>query len=130
MITMKYLIDTHAFLWFINGETLLSETARLCIEDPFAKKYISIASLWEIAIKFKLGRLELKLPYTELVSFARSKEIVILPIRFKHLCKLLSLHLFHRDPFDRILISQTLCEKLVIISKDAAFASYSAPTIW
>ena len=63
---MDYLLDTHSFLWFINGDNQLSEKSRKCIEDPATTKYVSIASFWEIAIKVNLGKLELEMPFEEL----------------------------------------------------------------
>ncbi|WEK37239.1 MAG: type II toxin-antitoxin system VapC family toxin [Candidatus Pseudobacter hemicellulosilyticus] len=127
---MKYLIDTHTFIWYINGERGLSRTAFGYLENQSTEKYVSIVSLWEIAIKFHLGRLRLKMSFIELENYAQTRDLTILPVKFKHICRLLTLPHLHRDPFDRFLISQAFAEELVLISKDTRFAAYQVPTIW
>lgn len=123
---MEYLLDTHTFLWFINGDAQLSKTAREAIVDPEAIKYISIASFWEIAIKVNLGKLSLDMPYTyiDLRQEVTDNGFEILPIAFSHTGELISLDLHHRDPFDRIIIAQALSERLILISKDSNFEKY------
>lgn len=81
---MEYLLDTHAFLWFINGDSQLSEKAKNVIMDPETEKYISIASLWEIAIKVNLGKLSLDISYTDLRFQIVGNGFEILPIMFEH----------------------------------------------
>lgn len=121
---MEYLLDTHTFLWFINGDTQLSKKAREAIVDPDAIKYISIASFWEIAIKVNLGKLSLDMPYVDLRQQVTDNGFEILPITFSHTTELISLDLHHRDPFDRIIIAQAIIERLVLISKDGNFEKY------
>lgn len=122
---MEYLIDTHSFLWFINGDEQLSGKAKNAIADPDAIKYISIASFWEIAIKVSLGKLSLDMAYQDLRQQVILNGFEILPITFEHTVELTSLELHHRDPFDRIIIAQALTEKLVLISKDGNFNKYN-----
>ena len=122
---MEYLIDTHAFLWFINGDEQLSEKAKNAIADSDATKYISIASFWEIAIKLNLGKLSLDMAYQDLRQQVLVNGFEILPITFEHTIELTSLDLHHRDPFDRIIIAQALSEKLALISKDGNFIKYN-----
>ncbi len=83
------------------------------------KCYVSIASLWEIAIKLKLGKLSLKFPFERFASYLSDNDIDVLSISFDHLVKVLNLDLHHRDPFDRIIIAQGLVEDLTIVTKDA-----------
>ena len=122
---MEYLLDTHTFLWFINGDAQLSKKARETIVDYDAIKYISIASFWEIAIKLNLGKLSLDMPYVDLRHQVSDNGFEILPITFAHTAELSSLDLHHRDPFDRIIIAQALSERLILISKDSNFEKYS-----
>jgi PIN domain nuclease of toxin-antitoxin system len=121
---MDYLLDTHTFLWFINGDTQLSKKAKEAIVNPDAIKYISIASLWEIAIKVNLGKLSLEIPYSDLRQQVTDNGFEILPITFSHTTELVSLELHHRDPFDRVIIAQALSERLILISKDGNFEKY------
>ncbi len=124
------LLDTHAFLWFILGSGELSEKAKLYIENPGNRKFISIASFWEIAIKNSLGKLKLDMPFQELKLITSSNGFEILPLTFEHTEKLTFLDFHHKDPFDRLIISQALTENLTIITKDANFGRYSAQLIW
>lgn len=122
---MDYLLDTHTFLWFINGDAQLSKKAKDAISDTDATKYISIASFWEIAIKLNLGKLSLQMPFSDLHQQVTDNGFEILPITFSHTAELISLELLHRDPFDRIIIAQAICERLILISKDGNFEKYS-----
>lgn len=122
---MEYLLDTHTFLWFINGDDQISQKAKNAIADPEAMKYISIASLWEIAIKVNLKKLSLDMAYADLRQQVIGNGFEILPITFEHTTILVGLELHHRDPFDRIIISQALSEKLTVIGKDENFYKYN-----
>ncbi len=121
---MEYLLDTHTFLWFINGDKELSKKAKNSIADPDASKFISIASTWEIAIKVNLGKLKLDMPFEELKQQIILNGFEILPITFEHTLKLCSLEHIHSDPFDRIIITQAYAENLTVISKDGNFSKY------
>ncbi|ALG69233.1 type II toxin-antitoxin system VapC family toxin [Beggiatoa leptomitoformis] len=128
---MRLLLDTHAFLWFINGDDNLSQHSQLLIQDTNNEVLISIATLWEISIKSSLKKLELAQSFEILIP----KELInnkftLLPITVEHLIQLGKLPLHHRDPFDRILIAQSLCEQLPIVSKDSQFNNYSLEIIW
>ncbi|MCI5149859.1 MAG: type II toxin-antitoxin system VapC family toxin [Candidatus Electrothrix sp. MAN1_4] len=117
---MRVLLDTCAFLWFIGGSERLSRPARDLIEDFDNNLYLSMASLWEIAIKINIGKLELAQPFAALIPEQLEE----------HRIKLLYLPLHHRDPFDRLIIAQAICEKLPIISCDQAFPAYPVKLIW
>lgn len=127
---MDYLLDTHSFLWFINGSEELSGKAKSIIEEPKNIKFISIASFWEIAIKNSLGKLKLDMPFQELKFLVANNGFEILPLTFEHTNKLISLDFHHRDPFDRLIIAQAITDKLTIIGKDGNFAHYSVKLIW
>ena len=121
---MEYILDTHTFLWFINGDKQLSEKAKKSIEDTSATKYISIATLWEIAIKVSIGKLELDMPFEELKQHVLLNGFELLLVMFEHTLELTSLEFHHRDPFDRIIIAQGFTENYTIITKDKNFKQY------
>lgn len=128
---MNLLLDTHTFLWFIDGNTKLSERARQLIEDQANTKVVSVASLWEMGIKISLGRLELAQPFEELIP--RQMELNgfgLLPLRVSHIAKVIPLPFHHRDPFDRIMVAQCMAEDLSLVSLDPVFDKYSVRRLW
>ena len=127
---MDFLLDTHAFLWFINGDVELSKKAKNAIENPENIKFISIATFWEISIKISIGKLQLDMPFQELEIHASQNGFQLLPITFQHTLQLINLPLHHKDPFDRILIAQASCDNLAIIGKDPYFADYGVKLNW
>jgi PIN domain nuclease of toxin-antitoxin system len=127
---MNFLVDTHAFLWYIQAGDQLSQKAAAILEDTNNKLYLSIASLWEIAIKLGLGKLKLDNPFHELEALLAMLAIEILPIAFADTETYLSLPLHHRDPFDRILIAQAINRSLSIITADPAFNAYAIDRVW
>ncbi len=102
---MKYLLDTHTLLWFLDGDKELPTHLKKEIEDVRNDCFISIASLWEIAIKYSLGKLNLQFPFSNFSDYLIKNRIDILPITFIHLQQLLNLEIYHKDPFDRIIIA-------------------------
>ena len=127
---MEYLLDTHAFLWFISGDSELSDKAKSHILNPEITKYISTASFWEIAIKVSLKKLALDMPFNELKDHVFQNGFTILPITFEHTANLLQLEQHHKDPFDRLIIAQALTDQLAIISRDSQFSKYNVHLIW
>jgi len=127
---MKTLLDTHTFLWFLDGNEELSKQARMIIENPQNEKFISIASFWEIAIKNSLGKLTLDVPFAELKNEAIKNSFKVLPISFEDTLKLNKLPFHHRDPFDRIIISQAIVNNLTIVSCDKNFIFYYDNLLW
>lgn len=127
---MQFLLDTHTFIWFVNGDQQLPVKVRTAIKDVDNKCFVSIASIWEIAIKMSLDRLELKSDFDKIVFFLADNAIEILPISFEHTQQLLKLKYHHRDPFDRIIISQAITERMTVLTKDEAFENYSVKTLW
>ncbi len=128
---MIYLLDTHTFLWFINDDKALSATAKTLIEDPDNTIYLSIASLWEMAIKVSLSKLEIPTPFTEfIVGQLQENNIALLKISAEHTGVVATMPFHHRDPFDRLIIAQALTEQLPIIGKDAVFDLYEIRRHW
>lgn len=128
---MRTLLDTHSLLWFLTGSERLSETAQQVMADFDNELVLSIASLWEIAIKVSLGKLELAQPFEELFpSQLREHEIELLHMTFPHLFHVVSLPFHHRDPFDRVIAAQSLADGLPVITTDPAFHSYGVTIIW
>ena len=128
---MRLLLDTHSFLWFIAGHQNLSERARNIILDSDNNVLLSIASLWEITIKYGLKKLTLAEPFDVLIPEQITRnEFEILPIELSHLGELLKLEPHHRDPFDRMLIAQAIIENLTVITNDSAFKKYPVITDW
>ena len=127
---MNLLLDTHAFIWFLSGDSELSKQARMFIESPEHEKYISIASFWEIAIKNSLGKLTLDVPFVELKTEAIKNNFQLLPITFEDTLQLCMLPFHHRDPFDRVIISQAKENNLTLISRDDNFVQYNVNLLW
>ncbi|MDE0014376.1 MAG: type II toxin-antitoxin system VapC family toxin [Candidatus Poribacteria bacterium] len=128
---MKYLLDTHTLLWFLKGDKKLSDKARGLIENSHNTKFLSIASLWEIAIKVSLKKLVLDKSFERLFpEQLHFNRIEILDITIDNLTKLTTLPFHHRDPFDRLIIAQALVEELPIIGADTAFDAYGISREW
>lgn len=128
---MRLLLDTHAFLWFFIGDTSLSATARALIEDESNEKFFSVASLWEIAVKVSIGRLTLSAPFDEIFPDQLANNgIDLLGITPAHISAMITLPFHHRDPFDRLLIAQTIAEQMQIVTVAPAFDDYSVAKVW
>ena len=128
---MKLLLDTHALIWFISGDNRLGEQAREAFLNSDNKLYFSKASLWEMTIKISLGKLVLAENWlTAIEKEMISNGIQWLEIDIDHCKTLADLPFHHRDPFDRLLISQAISESMSIISIDSQFAHYPLEIIW
>ena len=128
---MKLLLDTHALLWFIAGSSNLSAYARTLIEDVSNEKFVSIASIWETAIKVSIGKMILSAPFD--VLFPRQLQINgfdLLPIKVEDTSVITTLPFHHQDPFDRLLIAQAIEEKLTLVSVDDIFDDYGITRLW
>lgn len=113
---MNLLLDTHAFLWFIEGNPKLSEPARTEIEAAEGRRAISIASLWEMAIKASLGKLTFAKPLGELIpALLADSGIELVPIEIGDVARVATLPFHHRDPFDRLLAAQALEREFAIV---------------
>lgn len=127
---MKLLLDTHTFLWFIEDSPKLSAEAKALLESE-ADLLLSIASIWEMAIKISIGKLSLPSPFEEFVSQQLYKNTIgLFPIRLDHLALVSTLPFHHRDPFDRLLIAQAITEQYPIVSIDDKFDAYLVRRLW
>jgi len=125
-----YLLDTHSAIWFFNGEKKLSQTARQIIFDPSNHMNISIASVWELAIKISTGKLKFPGNSAEFIRVAEDNDVFVMPIEPSYLTILEGLPFIHRDPFDRILIATAIVEQMTIITADADIVRYDVPHVW
>jgi len=126
----RLLLDTNAFLYFINNDSALSKTAKNLLESEVSL-LISAASLWEIAIKFSIGKLILPDSFGNFIpAQLQQNDIEILSVTLPHLEKVSVLPFHHKDPFDRLIIAQSTVESLPIVSSDATFDSYGIERIW
>lgn len=125
----SFLLDTHTFIWLSENDPNLPSNLRDTI-DIADTVYLSIASLWEIAIKLNIGKLSLQKSYETIGNELASSDIVLLSILFIDTLKICTLPLHHRDPFDRILIAQAMNNSLVLISRDTQFDAYSIQRLW
>lgn len=127
---MQYLIDSHTFLWFGTEDNLLPDGVRDIISDPANEIRISIASFWEIGIKYSLGKLPLKVNVLGLEQQALDLDIAIVPITTSSIHQMTLLPMHHRDPFDRIIIATALIGGETILSADAQFDAYGVARVW
>lgn len=125
---MNYILDTHTLIWFI--EVLLSKAAQKAIEDDKNVKYVSIVSIWEIAVKISLSKLFLNRDFERFLYDLSQTNIKILPITLSHLIRVSNLDFFHKDPFDRLIICQSLEENFQVIGKDKSFSLYDVGLYW
>lgn len=121
---MKYLIDTHTFIWFNEGSPLLGGTARTLIENSDNQIFLSIASVWEIAIKNSLQKLPTSTTFEAFGEALPRLRIQLLPIKFEHTAVVSKLPFHHKDPFDRMIVAQAVCENLDLLSCDDKLDKY------
>jgi len=128
---MRYLLDTHTFVWWDMDAKRLSPKVFGILEDDANELFLSIASVWEIQIKQQVGKLRLPAPLPEIVEKQQTEnEIGLLLVTLPHVFDLDHLPLHHRDPFDRVLIAQARVENLILLSDDAVFAQYPVQVMW
>jgi PIN domain nuclease of toxin-antitoxin system len=128
---MKLLLDTHTFIWWAIQKARLSAAALAAMQNTQNQLMLSIASLWEMQLKTQLGKLHFNLPLSQLIEDQqRINGLQLLPIEPVHIYALGQLPYHHKDPFDRLLIAQTLTENLLMVSADPAFTAYPVQIIW
>ena len=128
---MKFLLDTHTFLWWITDDTQLSEHSKEIIGDSDNQVFLSAASGWEIAIKSRIGRLKLPRRIGGFISEQMSENAISnLSITMSHALQVSELPDHHRDPFDRLLISQSQIENMPILSVDPLIRKYNVQVVW
>jgi len=127
---MRYLLDTHAFLWYFEDSDKLSETAANIIEDADEQKYVSMASLWEFAVKYSTGKLRFDGGFSHLWEIITQNGFTVLPITPSYLADIIHLPFHHRDPFDRLLVATAKAEGMTIITADENIHKYDVPFAW
>ena len=128
---MKLLLDTHAFLWWVTDDKALSGAARTAIADESNIIFVSAATAWEIATKLRLGKLDQAAGacdrFTELIA---ADGFSLMPIEACHALKAGSYRVAHRDPFDRMLATQSALEGIQLLTRDPAFKQFGTDVYW
>jgi len=127
---MNILLDTHTLIWAVTLDKHLTQRNRRILENADNRCLVSVASLWEMGIKYSIGKLKLKHDLKEIFEIIETTGFEILPITVEHILINSSLPLHHRDPFDRILVSQAMADGLSIMSTDEVFKHYNVKTVW
>lgn len=127
---MNLHLDTHTLIWFLTDDQQLPLQTKKHIQNINNNCFVSIASLWEITIKISLSKLQMKLSLAELFDELSKNQLKTLPIDESHLIILSKIQFHHRDPFDRLLIAQAICENLKLVSKDTFFSAYNIDLLW
>lgn len=126
---MQLLLDTHAFLWAITDDPRLGPSSRELITTTASRVLLSHVSIWEIAIKHALARADMPLSAAQAIQWAEQCGFALLQLELNHLLTLEVLPLHHRDPFDRLLVAQSISETLALLSSDGAFTAYGCPLV-
>ena len=121
---MRFILDTHILIWFLEGNRSLSSSRRQIISQSKNDVFVSIASLWEMAIKISLSKLTLSQSLDDVIKQIAAEDIEILPITAEHTLQVSILPFHHRDPFDRIIIVQSRVENLPLMTNDNDFGGY------
>ena len=125
---MDVLIDTHVLIWFTEDDAQLPAELTSLLNDRKTRVHISMATFWEMGIKFSIGKLAIKRSLDQIYEFIAQR--IIVPIEFRDVQLITRLPMHHRDPFDRMRIAQAMNRNLTIISKDAAFDLYDVKRLW
>ncbi len=124
-------MDTHAFIWYTTDSSRLTATGRSLIDNGENDILLSTASVWEMAIEHSIGRLTFSMPFMESIEQQIAvNRIDILEITFDHIEVVASLPLHHRDPFDRLIIAQSMAEQIPVLSRDAFFDACAIAPVW
>ncbi|MBA3322269.1 MAG: type II toxin-antitoxin system VapC family toxin [Pyrinomonadaceae bacterium] len=122
---MKLLLDTHVFIWWADAPEHLSAAALAALEDGSNELILSVASVWELQIKIQLGKLKLNVSLKDLVESQQATNgVQLLPVELAHVLALDALPLHHKDPFDRLLIAQSIAEGTTLVSTDSQLSAY------
>ena len=120
----RYLLDTNVLIWFLEGSSNLSLLQRQAMEADRRNNFVSIASLWEMAVKISVGKLNINVPFPQIEKLILFNGFRVLPITFEDTLAVSTLPLHHKDPFDRIIIAQAMTNKLTVITSDHFFPAY------
>ena len=124
---MKNILDTHVVLWFLNGERLSAKTKELITNG---ENYLSVVSLWEVAIKMNIGKYSFNGGFSAFRKLIRNNGFDVLPIKEEYMERLLELPLIHRDPFDRLIIATSIIEEMTLITADENIQKYDVAWVW
>ena len=124
---MKNLLDTHTILWFLNGERLTANTKE---KIQSYSNYVSVVSLWEVAIKMNIGKYTFEGGFTTFLKLIKGNGFELLPIKDNYMECLFDLPLIHRDPFDRLIVATALVEGMTLISADENIQKYDISWAW
>ncbi|MCF7859549.1 MAG: type II toxin-antitoxin system VapC family toxin [Candidatus Cloacimonetes bacterium] len=128
---MKYMLDTNVFLWLIEDNPKLTQKVRRKFTHPKNTIYLSIVSLWEIAIKTNIGKLKLEDPFSVFIDkYVFENYIEILDLKIDHIKQFKELEYYHKDPFDRTIIAQSISEDISLIASDKIFSKYPVKVLW
>jgi PIN domain nuclease of toxin-antitoxin system len=128
---MKLLLDTHTFIWWDSAPDKLPPQVLALCQDPANEMWLSVVSIWEMQIKLQLGKLQLKLPLSEIIEGQQqTNNVQVLPITLTRVLALEGLPTPHKDPFDRLLVAQTNVESAVLVSGDKIFEQYPVQLFW
>jgi PIN domain nuclease of toxin-antitoxin system len=123
---MRLLLDTHVFIWWADNPEKLSPAALAALEDEGNELLLSVASVWEMQIKIQLGKVKLSVPLKDLVKNQQeTNNLTVSPVALPHVLALDALPFHHKDPFDRLLIAQSIEEDLTLVTADSQFSAYS-----
>lgn len=128
---MNFLIDTHVFLWYVTNNSQLIDNAKFLINKRENRIYLSQASIWEMAIKYSIGKLTFDSPFLDFIEEQiKINDFKILSFNLLHFEQVTKLPFHHRDPFDRIIIAQSITDNIPLISYDKIFDSYPVKRLW
>jgi PIN domain nuclease of toxin-antitoxin system len=128
---VKLLLDTHTFMWWDSDPRRIPADTFSLMQQPDNHILVSLVSLWEIQIKTQLGKLQLRTPLSEIILYQQSENgITLLSITLQHIMEIDNLSLYHKDPFDRLLIAQSRIETATLISRGSVFKNYDCQVIW
>lgn len=127
---MKYILDTHTFIWWNDDPQLLSEKVVALCEDPSNKLFVSLASVWEMQIKLQLKKLKLSASLESIIEQQQANNIELLTLTTQHILNLSTLPMHHKDPFDRLIISQANMDNAILLSADKNFELYDVKVDW
>ena len=127
---MKLLLDTHTFIWMDSDPGRLSVTAAAALRDPANEVWLSVVSVWEMAIKADLGKLVLRQPLDQIVRDQQANGVQIVPVQLTHVLRVVGLPAAHKDPFDRLLVAQSVTEGMDLVTADPIFAHYPVRVVW
>ena len=126
----RYLLDTHAAIWFFDGNIAMPSSVTQIIRNKDNRIYVSMISAWELTIKINIGKLRFPGDVEGFLQVAEHNDITVIPIEAAHLTVLKSLPHVHRDPFDRLLIATAIADGMTLITSDEDISQYDVPQIW